>query len=116
MLRDRIIGVILLAPNQGHAPMVELRAARQEELGQLSELCLRSKAVWGYDQNFLDACRTELTICADELQRSHIRVAVHNGIVGIVQFTVDGRSADLQKLFVEPTAIGRGVGRILLEW
>jgi hypothetical protein len=34
-----------------------IRKATPEELPNLSELCLRSKAVWGYDQAFMEACR-----------------------------------------------------------
>jgi hypothetical protein len=36
---------------------VRLRAPRLDELEALSDLCLRSKAVWGYDAAFLEACR-----------------------------------------------------------
>ena len=96
--------------------MIQLRPARPEELEALSELCLRSKAVWGYHRDFLNACRAELSIRPEELQHSHLRVAVREGIVGVVQFTIDGQSADLQKLFVEPSAIGLGVGKVLLGW
>jgi GNAT superfamily N-acetyltransferase len=97
--------------------MVQLRSALTQELALLSELCLRSKAVWGYDQGFLEACRAELTIRPEELQHSHMRVAVDDQtVVGIVQLTVSKRSAELQKLFVEPSAIGLGVGKILLAW
>ena len=48
--------------------MIQLRDARHDELPGLSELCLRSKAVWGYDDAFMTACRTELTLRPDELQ------------------------------------------------
>ena len=94
-----------------------LRPARPDELHLLSELSLRSKAVWGYDQVFLDACRAELTIGPHELASSKVCVAEHDGsVVGVVQITVDGPIADLQKMFVEPGAIGLGVGRALFDW
>jgi GNAT superfamily N-acetyltransferase len=103
-------------PKTGSRKML-LRPAHRDELPLLSALCLRSKAVWGYDQVFLEACRTELTIAPHELSNSHIRVAVLEGsVVGIVQITIDQRTADLQKMFVEPSAIGRGVGKALFDW
>jgi GNAT superfamily N-acetyltransferase len=73
--------------------------------------------VWGYDQAFLDACRTELTIRADELETTALCAAEHDGaLVGIAQITVDGRDADLQKMFVEPGMTGLGVGKALFAW
>ena len=42
--------------------MLALRPARPEEAPALTELCLRSKAVWGYDAAFMQACRRELTM------------------------------------------------------
>jgi GNAT superfamily N-acetyltransferase len=96
---------------------MRLRPARPDELQLLSELCLRSKAVWGYDQSFLDACRAELTIAPHELESSKVQVAEHDGsVVGVAQITIAGPTADLQKMFVEPSAIGLGVGRALLDW
>ena len=96
---------------------MRLRQPKAHELPQLSALCLRSKAVWGYDQAFLDACHAELTIRTEELESSALHVAEHNGeLVGIAQIAVDGDTADLQKMFVEPSAIGLGIGKALFAW
>jgi GNAT superfamily N-acetyltransferase len=97
--------------------VIQLRDARQNELPGLSELCLRSKAVWGYDDAFMIACRTELTLRPDELQSTHIQVAERDcTVVGLAQVKVAGTDADLLKLFVEPALLGSGVGRLLFEW
>ena len=97
--------------------MIRLRTALRDELPDLSALCLRSKAVWGYDDAFLAACRTELTLRPDELQTTRIQVAERDAaVVGMVQVKVDGADADLLKLFVEPTLLGTGIGRLLLGW
>lgn len=97
--------------------MIQLRDARQNELPALSELCLRSKAVWGYDDAFMIACRTELTLRPDELQSTHIRVASSDSnVVGLAQVKVTGTDADLLKLFIEPALLRSGVGRLLFEW
>ena len=96
---------------------MRLRRPEGEELPLLSELCLRSKAVWGYDPAFLDACRVELTIRVEELECTSLCVAEQdNAFVGVAQISVDGAAADLQKLFVEPKAIGLGVGSALFAW
>ena len=94
-----------------------LRPARIEELAALSELCLRSKAVWGYDAAFLAACRTELTLQAADLEQSCVQVAESDGqVVGVAQVSVVSAQASLVKLFVDPLALRRGIGRRLLAW
>jgi GNAT superfamily N-acetyltransferase len=94
-----------------------IRAPVAEELPDLSELCMRSKAVWGYDADFMAACRKELTFDPRDLSSSRIAVAEQgNNIVGVAQVKMAGRDADLQKLFVEPAALRGGVGRVLFDW
>jgi GNAT superfamily N-acetyltransferase len=96
---------------------IRLRDALQDELPYLGGLCLRSKAVWGYDDAFMAACRSELTLHPDELRTTQLQVAERGGtIVGLAQLKVTGRNAELMKLFVEPTLLNSGVGRLLLEW
>ncbi len=97
--------------------MIRLRAARTQELPDLSELCLRSKAVWGYDKKFLEACRRELELHEEELDSSHIVVAEARGhIIGIAQIKVEKFEAHLLKMFVEPTWLRSGVGSLLFTW
>ena len=97
--------------------MIKLRDARENELPGLGQLCLRSKAVWGYDDAFMTACRTELTLRPDELQSTHLQVAeCETTVVGLAQIKVTGTDADLLKLFVEPALLKSGVGRLLFEW
>ena len=38
--------------------MIVLRPADPSEAALLTDLCLRSKAVWGYDAAFMARCRT----------------------------------------------------------
>jgi GNAT superfamily N-acetyltransferase len=97
--------------------VIKLRDARPNELPSLCELCLRSKAVWGYDDAFMTACRTELTLRPDELQSTHLQVAEREAaVVGLAQVRVTDIDADLLKLFVEPALLRSGVGRLLFEW
>ena len=97
--------------------MIQLRDTRKSELPSLGELCLRSKAVWGYDDAFMTACRTELTLRPDELQSTYLQVAVRDStVVGLAQVKVTDTDADLLKLFVEPALLKSGVGRLLFEW
>lgn len=78
---------------------------------------MRSKAVWGYDAAFMEACRAELTLDPRDLVSSRIAVAARgDSVLGVVQVRMAGRNADLAKLFVEPAALRSGVGRALFAW
>jgi GNAT superfamily N-acetyltransferase len=97
--------------------MLKLRPARPDEAELLTELCLQSKAVWGYDEAFMRACRAELTLTAADFAHSLLQVAVDDGTVtGMVQVVVNGENADLAKLFIAPRALRAGVGGQLLDW
>jgi len=110
-------GVLCEQPIGASVVSCVLRPPLVEELPALSALCLRSKAVWGYDKDFIEACRNELTIEPCDMQSSTIAVAEESGrIVGMAQVKVTGDDADLLKLFVEPTVLRAGVGTRLFHW
>ena len=94
-----------------------IRAPTIDELSGLSDLCFRSKAVWGYDKEFMDACRRELSFQPRDLELTLIAVVEHDGKpIGVAQVKVVDEEADLLKLFVEPTALRSGTGKALLVW
>ncbi|MGW5850248.1 GNAT family N-acetyltransferase [Streptomyces sp. NPDC055254] len=95
--------------------MVEVRAARTAEAAALTGLVMRSKAHWGYDAAFLAACAEELRIRADDVTARRIVVAQdgHGTVLGLASLEGTPPRAELGLLFVEPSAIGRGVGRLL---
>ncbi|MFD6971878.1 GNAT family N-acetyltransferase [Streptomyces sp. NPDC059949] len=96
--------------------MAKVRAARAAEAEALTGLVMRSKAHWGYDAGFLSACAEELRIRADDVTARRIVVA-ENGqgdVLGLASLEgTGGPLAFLGLLFVEPSAIGQGVGRLL---
>lgn len=91
-----------------------LRAGREEEAGALTELALRSKGYWGYDEEFLTACRKELTMREGELAARRTTVAEEDGrVLGFSTLEGSLPQGWVGMLFVDPPAIGRGVGRLL---
>ncbi|MEV7678433.1 GNAT family N-acetyltransferase [Streptomyces sp. NPDC088341] len=95
---------------------MRIRNARPDEARALSGLVLRSKAHWGYDEAFMAACRTELTISAADIAARRMVVAEDEksgAALGVA--SLEGKAPDgtLGLLFVEPRAIGRGIGRTL---
>ena len=93
---------------------MRLRKAQYGEAASLSELALRSKGHWGYDEAFLTACRGELSLEPDELTARRVTVAEEDGtLLGFATLEGEAPQGELGMLFVEPAAIGRGVGRLL---
>jgi GNAT superfamily N-acetyltransferase len=106
-----------------------IRAARPEEAGELGALALRSKAHWGYDAAFMEASRDELMIPADQVVARRTYVAVSRGpgpdpvvpgerrrrILGFGTIEGEPPAGELGMLFVDPPAIGRGVGGALFS-
>ena len=91
-----------------------LRAARPGEAEALSELTMRSKAYWGYDEAFLAACREDLRLRRDDVVDRRTVVAERDGrVLGVATLEGDPPDGELGLLFVEPDAIGGGVGRML---
>jgi GNAT superfamily N-acetyltransferase len=92
-----------------------IRRAHPAEAGDLSALALRSKAHWGYDADFLAASQDDLTLSADDIATSAVYVfdgaSAPSGFYRLV--LQDDNVAELDALFVEPAAIGQGVGRRL---
>ncbi|MFB7473929.1 GNAT family N-acetyltransferase [Kitasatospora sp. NPDC056184] len=93
-----------------------IRPARPNEAAALSALALRSKAHWGYDAAFIKACRAELTVHPDRIGPDRAAVAEEDGrVLGFVTLTGAPPEGELGMIFVEPAAIGRGVGRRLMD-
>ncbi|UFU07471.1 GNAT family N-acetyltransferase [Ruania halotolerans] len=95
---------------------LQMRSARTDEASALSALALRSKGHWGYPQDFLDACREELTITPERCDSEVVTVALlEDRIAGF--YTVDGSppEGELGALFVDLDLIGSGVGGSLLR-
>ena len=94
-----------------------IRPPTVDELSGLSDLCFRSKAVWGYDEEFIEACQSELLFEPRDLELTPIAIAEHDGKpIGVAQLKVVDDEADLLKLFVEPSALRSGIGKALLVW
>jgi GNAT superfamily N-acetyltransferase len=93
-----------------------IRPARTDDLAALSNLAFRSKAHWGYDQAFMEACRDELTVREPDLQRFRVFVLEREGTtIGFGAVAPGDPEAELWWLFVEPAAIGSAAGRALLQ-
>lgn len=79
----------------------------------LTALCVRSKAYWGYDVEFMRLSEATLTVSEAEVASGRVLVAERERLpVGMAKVEPDG---ELGMMFVDPLAIGRGAGRALFE-
>lgn len=93
-----------------------IRPARPEDAGELSALALRSKSHWGYDADFLEACRAELTVDPQACAAGRVTVADRAGTLqGFYLIAGHPPDGELAALFVDLPAIGSGVGGQLLR-
>jgi N-acetylglutamate synthase-like GNAT family acetyltransferase len=77
---------------------------------------IRSKAYWGYDASFMQACVPVLTISRERIATEPFFVLEEDGqVLGCAGVRTEGAEAELTELFIEPWAIGRGCGKQLWQ-
>ena len=93
-----------------------IRRARTSESDSLSALAERSKQHWGYDTAFMDLVRDAMTLRPEDIDRHEVWVleSLSGGPIGYHR-VITGDPAELEDLWVEPSAIGAGAGRRLFE-
>ncbi len=98
---------------------IEIRNAVTHEAALLSGLAMRSKAHWGYSNQFMQACRAELTVLPHNVESK-----IFQYVVGELDGKVAGFYAikrispavvELEAMFVEPKHISHGIGRALIN-
>lgn len=78
---------------------------------------MRSKAIWGYDAAFMEACRAELSLTPAVIETMQVAVAELGGdVVGIAAIVLLPTHAELERLFVDPGAMRAGIGGALFAW
>ena len=98
---------------------VKIRAARNHEAQCLSELAFRSKRYWGYDSEFMESCRDDLTYSSAQIDSPAFDFRVYEENALVIAFYALHHlplgAAELEALFVDPPRIGCGIGRQLAE-
>jgi GNAT superfamily N-acetyltransferase len=105
------LGVIALVP--------QIRRARPEEAAFLTELTVRSKAYWGYDDSFMERARADLEFHANKfLPDFHVYILeAEDGPLGYCSLiSVDSNTVELHDLFIDPRHIGKGYGKKLWDY
>ncbi|MEH6527221.1 MAG: GNAT family N-acetyltransferase [Sneathiella sp.] len=83
---------------------------------ELTILALDSKAFWGYSEDFIQSCKTALTITDEMIERLHSgSIRGDNAFAGFYFLSEEEDYAELQLLYISPLAMGKGFGRLLFN-
>ena len=94
----------------------EIRRALPCEAANLSALALRSKALWGYDAAFMDACRVPLTVDPEAIAKWPFYVLDEDGtITGFYGLSGRPPRGEIEFLFVDPESVRSGRGQRLAQ-
>lgn len=95
--------------------MIRIKQPSIADCTPLTDLVLRSKAHWGYDAAFMDACRDELAVRPEHIGTDLTRMACVSGkIAAYGRICGPVEEAELDALFVDPDYMGTGIGGRLL--
>lgn len=94
-----------------------IRTATPADVVRLGEIAAAAKAHWGYPPAWLDQWREALTITPADLSRWTVRVATDpsGAAAGFVATSVARPRWEVEHLWVDPPAMGRGIGRVLVR-
>ena len=88
-----------------------IRKASVYDAPALTELALRSKRAWGYDDVFIAKIMDDMVVRGDYLKHEHGLVAEERGsILGYAIMRTEEDTAILRDLFIEPAYFKRGIG------
>lgn len=103
---------------------VSIRRARVDEADRLTAIAHASKRHWHYPESWLEAWRDDLTFMPRFIADHPVYVAVDSGVesgsatdeaIACYALVGDGPEIQLEHVWVLPSAIGRGIGRALVE-
>jgi hypothetical protein len=87
----------------------KIRRALPCEAANLSALALRSKALWGYDAAFREACRAALTVDPGAIAKCPFYVLDEGGtITGFYGLSGQPPRGEIEFLFVDPESVRGG--------
>ncbi|PEM41917.1 GNAT family N-acetyltransferase [Bacillus pseudomycoides] len=92
-----------------------VRKALLNEANELSHIALASKATWDYSEEFILACKEDLTITEEYIKNHYVYILENKG-VKIGFFSFQRKEEDvLDFLYLHPNYKGKGYGNILWQ-
>ncbi|GAB6434220.1 MULTISPECIES: GNAT family N-acetyltransferase [Bacillus] len=94
---------------------MKIRKALLSEGNELSELTLHSKATWDYSEEFILACKEDLTITEEYISNNFVYVLENDNMkIGFFSFLRNDKALDF--LYIHPRYKGKGYGKIMWKF
>lgn len=95
----------------------QVRQARPSEAEEMTHLSFRSKAYWGYPEEWIELWRKDLSVTSEMLEKYIAFVVECDGqIVGFwCRDPVQSEEVSHGLLFIEPNHMGKGCAKMLLK-
>ena len=95
--------------------MNTIRKANVEDAATLTEIAFKAKGYWGYSDDFMNAWKDALIITVEDIQSKVIYLLEEDkAIKGFYCLCIE--TQELESLFVAPTYIGQGLGKVIWEY
>jgi GNAT superfamily N-acetyltransferase len=96
---------------------ISIRPAEPSDAEALTTLALAGKRHWGYPESWLEARRVQMTITPDYVAANVVCSALDETgqVVAFYALEPDGSCYRLEHLWLAPSLIGCGLGRLLFE-
>jgi GNAT superfamily N-acetyltransferase len=93
---------------------IRIRKAQSGDGRELTRVAHAAKRFWGYPEKWIRLWKRDLTVTSDFIRDQPVFCAVRGStIVGFYGLSGDRSRRELEHFWVDPDAIGAGVGRLL---
>jgi GNAT superfamily N-acetyltransferase len=95
---------------------VRIRKARPADSDELTRIAHAAKRFWKYPERTIRLWKSDLTITPQFVAGHRVYCAVQRArVVGFYALSGEGATRDLEHMWVDPTHIGSGVGRLMFS-
>jgi GNAT superfamily N-acetyltransferase len=92
------------------------RHAEVNDAARLTEIALAGKAHWGYPAEWLELWRHDLVVTPRYLREEAVSIMECDGDpAGFTGLSIEGDDRQIEHLWLQPTLIGQGFGRLLVD-
>ena len=95
---------------------MQIVRAKPQDADVLTEIAFAAKRHWGYPERWIQSWQDILTMRPEFITENATYVATENDrTVGFYLLTTESDGLHLDHLWIDPHAMGRGIGRALFE-